>query len=233
METNKNLDNIEHMHLSEITEEQKVAENINMQLFLKYEKEVSAMLLKDFPSRYWHSISVAISAVHFADIYGVNKDSALIAGLLHDICKCIKPDQLVPMCKKEGLELTIEDENSISCIHGFLAAKICKNKYNINDEIYNAIYYHTCGRPNMTMLEKILYVTDFIEPIRKSRDKMSDIRIQAFKNIDSVISPMAAHTIKYVMDHNEYVHSNTIAVFEYYKKYAFKEYSIDFYYKSL
>ena len=190
--------------------------NVNMELFLKYEKEVKEALINN-ERRYWHSISVALTAVTLADIYGADKDDCLVAGLLHDYCKSYTYDELLIECEKYNVNLSEEDKKSDGCIHGFLAAKVCKDKYNINDAVYNAIYYHTCGRPNMTTLEKIIYMADFVEPLRRFRDKVAEIRKMSYINIDKAIVMASELSLKFLNDRGKYIHSNTIKTLNYYK----------------
>lgn len=191
--------------------------NFNMELFLKYSNEIKEVLKND-EERYWHSISVAITAVNLADTYGADKDNCLVAGILHDYCKCLSVDEMLSMCEKYGVKLTEEDKNADGCIHGFLAAKICKDKYNINDEVYDAIYYHTCGKPDMTILEKIIYISDFIEPLRRFRDRVEDIRKLAYTNIDKAIVESAERSLSHLQNTGKFIHSNTLKTLEYYKK---------------
>ena len=191
-------------------------ENLNLQLFNKYNDEIK-VVLKDDDERYWHSVSVAITAVNLADTYGANKDNCLVAGILHDYCKCLSYDEMLSMCEKYNVNLTEEDKNADGCIHGFLAAKVCKEKYDINDEVYNAIYYHTCGRPNMTALEKIIYISDFIEPLRRFRDRVEEVRKLAYSNIDKAIVLSAEMSLSHLVKTNKFIHSNTVKTLEYYK----------------
>lgn len=190
--------------------------NFNMQLFKKYNEEVK-LALKDDDERYWHSVSVAITAVNLADTYGADKDNCLVAGILHDYCKCLSIDKMLSMCEKYGVNLSEEDKNADGCIHGFLAAKVCKEKFDINDEVYNAIYYHTCGRPNMTILEKIIYISDFIEPLRRFRDRVEEVRVLAYKDIDKAIVLSAEMGLNFLKRTNKFIHSNTQKTLDYYK----------------
>lgn len=191
--------------------------NLNMQLFQKFNEEIK-IALKDDSERYWHSISVAITAVNLADIYGVDKDNCMVAGILHDYCKCLSLDEMLSMCEKYNVILTEEDKNADGCIHGFLAAKVCKEKFNINDEVYNAIYYHTCGRPNMTTLEKIIYISDFIEPLRRFRDKVEEVRKLAYTDIDKAIVLSSKMGLDFLQRTNKFIHSNTQKTLDYYIK---------------
>ena len=191
--------------------------NDNLQLFLKYNEEVRDVL-KDDEDRYWHSVSVSLTAQNLADVYGANKDDCMVAGILHDYCKCMSINEMLLMCEKYNVELSDEDKQADGCIHGFLAAKICKDKFNINDEVYNAIYYHTCGRPNMTILEKIIYISDFIEPLRRFRDRVEEVRKMAYINIDKAVVLSSEMGLKHLKATNKFIHSNTQKTIEYYKK---------------
>ena len=191
--------------------------NCNMELFMKYMRELE-IALQNNERRFWHSISVAITAVTLADIYGVNKDNCLISGLLHDYCKSLHLDELLSECDKYDVQLSEEDRMADGCIHGFLAAKKCKIKYDINDEIYNAIYFHTCGRPDMTTLEKIIYVSDFIEPLRRFRDDISDIRKLAYTDINAAVVLVAEKSLEFLKRRDKFIHTNTIKTYDYYKK---------------
>lgn len=190
--------------------------NVNMELFLKYQNELKKEL-KDNERRYWHSISVALTAVNLADVHGANKDNCLVAGLLHDYCKNMTLDELFSNCEKYGVNLSEEDRMADGCIHGFLAAKMCKDLFDINDEVYNAIYFHTCGKPDMTNLEKIIYIADFIEPLRRFRDKVSDVRKLAFTDIDSAIVAASKASVSFLTKREKFIHSNTIKTLKYYK----------------
>lgn len=193
-----------------------IKENVNMDLFLKYEPALRESLSCD-TARYWHSISVALTAVNLADIYGADKDNTFVSGLLHDFSKCVPKEKFIDECEKYGVKLSEEDKMADGCLHGFLGAKVCKDLFNINDEIYDAIYFHTCGRPNMTIMEKIIYMSDFIEPLRRFRDKVSDIRKLTYTDIDKAIIYASEMNLEFLRVHNKFIHSNTIKTLEYYK----------------
>lgn len=193
-----------------------IPENLNMDLFLRYEKPLKESLACD-PARYWHSISVALTAVNLASIHGADADDCLIAGLLHDFSKCVPKDQMFIECEKHGVKLSEEDRNAVGCVHGFLGAKVCKDLFGISDAIYDAIYFHTCGRPDMNILEKIIYIADFIEPLRKFRDKVTHIRKLAYTDIDKAIVLASEMNLEFLRVRNLFIHSNTIKTLEFYK----------------
>ena len=189
-------------------------ENFNFENFSKYEEEIRKVLK---PERYWHSVSVALTAANIASIYDVDKDDAIISGLLHDYAKNMSIEEQLKLCEDYHMELSEEDRNALGCIHGFLSARLAKDKYNVNDNIYNAIYFHTCGKPDMTMLEKIIYISDYIEPLRRFRDRNEHVRkLVLDKKIDEAIPFACEMTIGYLKEHNQYIHSNTYKTLEYY-----------------
>ncbi len=140
--------------------------------------------LKEFnPSLYNHSIGTMEEAEKLALNYGVDVKKAKVAGLLHDC----------------GKKMTGEMDN---LTHSKLSAEFAKETFNIKDlEILKAIRYHTTGRENMTMLDKIIFIADKIEPRRKY-DKVDELRIIAYKNIDEAIIKSLESTIEYVKMRN-------------------------------
>lgn len=127
-----------------------------------------------------HAIRTKDEAVKLCKIYGVNVEKAKIAALLHD-------------CGKNQI-LNYDD----NLLHGERGANIAKNVYNIEDEdILNAIRFHTTGRKYMTILEKIIYIADKIEPGR-TYDGVEDLRHIAYENIDIAIINSINKTSDYV-----------------------------------
>jgi len=92
--------------------------------------------------------------------------------------------------------------------------------YHVNDnDICNAITYHTTGRPNMSMLEKIVYVADYIEPGRKSAriPNLNDIRRLAFVDLDKTVSEILKNTMNYLISKSNVIDTTTMDAFNYYK----------------
>ena len=119
--------------------------------------------------RYIHSIGVEYTAANLAFLYGEDVKRARIAGLLHDCAKCIPTDEKLKKAKKLGIPINSSEKANPDLLHGKLGAYYAKEKFGIKDEeILSAITYHTTGKPEMTLLEKIIFVADYIEPNRKS-----------------------------------------------------------------
>lgn len=135
------------------------------------------------PNLYSHCISTMEEAERLALHYGVSTEKAKIAGLLHDCGKKMS----------KGID---------NMTHAKLGAELAKNVYNVHDEeILNAIMYHTTGRENMTKLDKIIFIADKIEPRRKY-EGVDELRIIAYKNIDDAIIMSLESTINYVKNRN-------------------------------
>ena len=117
-----------------------------------------------------HTIGVAYTSVCLAMRYGEDLHKAELAGLLHDCAKCIPDDIKLDKCKRNNIPITKAQEQSPSLLHAKLGAFIAADHYRIKDQdILNAIENHTTGRPAMSLLEKIVFVADYIEPRRIKR----------------------------------------------------------------
>lgn len=136
--------------------------------------------------RYEHSILVAQEAKKLANQYNVDEEKAYIAGLVHDIAKEFSDEENVLWIKKYELdnELLLPEYKKI--IHADIGAVVVKEKYNLNEEISNAVLYHTIGSINMSLLDKIVYVSDKVARKTKS-EELDKIRELAYENIDKAI----------------------------------------------
>ena len=161
--------------------------------------------------RYNHTLGVVKTALELAEIYNVNKEKAEIAALAHDCAKNISYDELKEICEKGNIIFTEDDLNSKPIWHAYAAVVIAKEEFNINDEeILNAIKYHTTGRKNMTVLEKIIYLADYIEPGR-TFEKIQEVRELTYdKNIDEALIKAINNTIEFLISKRSIIHKSTI-----------------------
>lgn len=133
------------------------------------ERQAMLAIIKDrMPEkRYIHTIGVMETAIHLANRYGQDEKKAEIAAIFHDIAKYADVEWMKKVAYEEHLDPRLLDWNS-EILHGPVGAWIVQNEYAIEDEdILNAIRFHTTGRMNMSPLEKIIFVADMIEPNRK------------------------------------------------------------------
>lgn len=176
----------------------------------KYKKEILKRLK---PKRYEHSLNVADSARQLAEKYGEDKDKAYISGLLHDIMKNTQPDKQLEIINKAGIELSDLEKNNPKLWHAYAGSAFMKCELNINDEeMLRAVYYHTTARANMSMLEKIIYIADYIS---KDRDYSGaeNMRRLAFENIDKAVLEGTKFSITDLANRHMAIHPDTVDAF--------------------
>ena len=166
--------------------------------------------------RYEHTLSVAYTAASLAMVHEADVNSALIAGMLHDCAKCFSAKKIVSLCKKHELPVSeVELQNPTALLHAKAGSFLAKEKYGIEDEdILNAIKYHTTGRPNMSKLEKIIYIADYIEPGRTHAANLKQIRKTAYEDLDKALFRILEDTLAYLQSTGGRIDSMTKATYE-------------------
>lgn len=166
--------------------------------------------------RYNHSLGVMDTAVALARMYGADKYKAAVAGLLHDCAKNYSKEDMCTLCSEYNIQLDEIMSKSTGLIHGLLGAEIAKREYGVDDdEIYDAIYYHTVGKPAMSLLTQIIYIADGIEPLRHY-DGVDRIRELAEESLDRALILQIDYTIKSVISKGGLLHINTVDTRNYY-----------------
>lgn len=136
--------------------------------------------------RYRHSVSVAEEAKKLAEKYNASTQKAYFAGLAHDMAKEIDKEEVLQLLKKFGRE-DLAERYPYPLIHGPVSALILKNDFSVEDEeILDAVWYHTTGKEDMSLMTKIIYIADFIEPNRNF-EGVESVRKLAYVNIDKAI----------------------------------------------
>ncbi len=168
-------------------------------------------IIKDIgKKRYSHSLNVMEMALKLSEIYNADNEKVKIAAKFHDCGKIRDKTKLLEMAGEFDIILDQCMEHNIELIHGPLGAKIAKERYKIRDkEVLNAIKYHTTARENMTLLDKIIYISDYIEPGRKFPG-VEEVRELAFKDIDKSIIMAMDKTINFLIDNKNLIHTETI-----------------------
>ncbi|MDO4189533.1 MAG: bis(5'-nucleosyl)-tetraphosphatase (symmetrical) YqeK, partial [Lachnospiraceae bacterium] len=138
--------------------------------------------------RYQHTLGVSYTAGCLAMKYGIDVNKAILAGLLHDCAKYMDGEEMLKKAKKFDIDISDAESFKPDLLHAKLGAYYAKNKYNINDEdILSSIRWHTTGKPDMSLFEKIIYISDYIEPSRDKMPRLELIRNTAFNNIDDCL----------------------------------------------
>lgn len=163
--------------------------SINLEEIKKHiEKELSSERMK-------HTLGVISEAEKLAERYGVDKEKAKLAALCHDMARCMPVD-------------------SIELAHAKMAADLLKCEWGIEDpDVLNAVTYHTTGRPGMSLLEKIIYLADAIEPGR-NYPGVGRLRKLAYEDLDKACAEVMRQTIEYVKHKGCEIDDNTIKAME-------------------
>lgn len=168
--------------------------------------------------RYEHTLGVAFTAGSLAMRYGYDIYKAILAGLLHDSAKYMSSDDMYKKARSWDIEITATETEKPDLLHGKLASYIAQREYKISDkEILDSITYHTTGRPDMTLLDKIIYISDYIEPKRYKMPRLDEIRKEAFIDIDKCLEMILEDSVNYLKSSGMIIDDMTIKTYEYYK----------------
>ncbi len=153
------------------------------------EDEIKAMLKNRMNEhRFIHSLNVAERAVFLAEKNGADPEKARFAGLIHDICKGITNDEQLAIIEKEGIVLDDDTLKSPALWHSIAGAIYAEHELGVADaDVLNAVRYHTSGRGNMSILEKVVYMADLTSAERNYPDA-EYTRNLTDKNLDEGIA---------------------------------------------
>ena len=174
---------------------------------------IKADLKEKLPKkRYEHTLGVAYTAAALAMCYGEDILKAELAGILHDVAKAKKSSELKDDMKEyidpytDGDYVALIADKAPQILHAIYAPYLAKNDYKIEDkDILSAIRWHTTGKRDMTMLEKIVFVADYIEPNRKKLPDLDRIRTLSFHDISEAVKVIAKSTIEYLGSQGMYI----------------------------
>ena len=174
---------------------------------------IKADLKEKLPKkRYEHTLGVAYTAAALAMCYGEDILKAELAGILHDVAKAKKSSELKDDMKgyidpyTDGDYVALIADKAPQILHAIYAPYLAKRDYKIEDkDILSAIRWHTTGKKDMTMLEKIVFVADYIEPNRKKLPDLDRIRTLSFHDISEAVKVTAKSTIEYLGSQGMYI----------------------------
>lgn len=162
--------------------------------------------------RFEHSIQVADTARQMANRYDADSAKTYFAGLLHDYGKGMSGPELLRIAGENGL---IEDDvelKSPDLLHAPVGAFLLQKDLGINDdEVLDAVRYHTLGRIHMSVLDKIIYLADMIEPGRDFPG-IERLRCIAERDLDQAMIVGIDSTLRYCVDRGMLIHPRTIMV---------------------
>ena len=170
--------------------------------------------------RYEHTVGVMYTAGSMAMAFGYSIEIAMLAGLLHDCAKCIPNEEKVRLCEEHGVAISEAEYANQSLLHAKAGAILAKSVYGIEDtEILHAIQVHTTGEPNMSLLDKIIYIADYIEPNRDRAPRLKEMRELAFADIDCCMAEILSDTLAYLQKRNGVIDPLTESAYHFYKSY--------------
>lgn len=168
--------------------------------------------------RYEHTLGVAYTAAAMAMCYGENIQKAELAGLLHDCAKCMDNEKRIHICEKHGIEISDAELRNPFLLHAKVGAHLAQKKFHVDDsDVLNAILYHTTGRPCMSLLEKIIYIADYIEPGRDQAPNLETIRKLAFHNLDHALIKILEDVLVHLKETEKEIDPMTQKTYDYYK----------------
>lgn len=169
------------------------------------------------PERYEHTLGVMYTAASLAMCYKADISKAMLAGLLHDCGKYCSGKEQFRLCGELNIALTESEKKMPALIHAKLGAYLAEHEYNIKDsDILGAVTYHTTGKPDMSLLEKIIYIADYIEPNRQEIPLLGEVRHAAFSNLDRAVALSAGSTISYLDHVGREIDPMTVRTYEFY-----------------
>ncbi|MBQ0036675.1 MAG: bis(5'-nucleosyl)-tetraphosphatase (symmetrical) YqeK [Firmicutes bacterium] len=184
----------------------------------QYKYIIDSLVSELDEERYEHTLGVAYTAASLAMRYEEDINKAILAGLLHDVSKRCKSDKYIEMCNAYDIFISEAEYKNPGLLHAKLSAYIASNEYDVEDnEILSAIESHTTGKPNMTMLEKIIYIADYIEPLRNKQKHLLELRKLAFIDIDKALLMILEDTVEYLKSTNKVIDPTTYETYLFYK----------------
>jgi nicotinate-nucleotide adenylyltransferase len=178
-------------------------------------REKAYAMLK--PNRVAHVAGVESEAVSLAMLWGEDPETAAEAGILHDITKKLSLDEQLILCGKYGIINDNVEMGNVKLLHAKTGAALARDLFGVSDAVYGAIRWHTTGRPDMTLLEKIIYLADYIEPNRDFPG-VDDIRRLALEDIDKAMALGLRMSLDDIRSYGEEPHRITAEAYEWYSR---------------
>ncbi len=171
------------------------------------------------PGRFEHTVGVQYTSCCLAMRYGYDVEKANVAGLLHDCAKHMPDKEKLTLCKKRGIKVSKAEKKNPGLLHAKLGAVLAKEKYGVDDkEILSAITWHTTGKPDMSLLDKIVFIADYIEPNRDQAPNLEELRRVAFEDLDQCLIMILKQTIDYLVEIKADMDPMTVETYEFYVK---------------
>lgn len=171
-------------------------------------KEILKNTLK--PERYTHTLNTADMAKKLAAYLHEDEDKAYLAGLVHDCAKNLSDEELLAHARKYHIGIDPVTQQAPYLLHGAVGAFIARDTFGIDDEeILSAVTWHTTGKENMSMLDKIIFLADLTE-ISRTYEDVKAIREIQFKDFEKALIMAFDGVIAFVLKQGCLLHTDTI-----------------------
>lgn len=179
-------------------------------------KEFLEILKKRLPpKRLYHSICVAEQAKHLAEVFGGDTEKSYTAGLIHDILRYEPADKMIEIIESDGQTLTESEKKIEFTLHAVAGEVYLRKELSVTDmEILSAVRWHTTGKEDMSLLEKIIYVADLTSEDREYPD-VNEVRAMAEESLDKALMRGLSFTIEDNARKCRPIHIDTIKAFNY------------------
>lgn len=180
----------------------------------KFEKVYEVVKSKLSEKKFYHSVCTMERCVEYAKLYGVDVEKAKLVGIAHDIVKETPKEFKLEEAKKYGVAYDEYEEKSVGLLHAKVGAEVCRKAFGFSEDMVNAVKYHTTGRVNMTLLEKITYLADATGKDREYEEAITTYEI-AKKDLDKALLFFFKKTIEWTIEEEKILHPDTVKAYNY------------------
>ena len=163
-----------------------------------------------------HVLGTEETAVHLAEKYGADETAARQAALLHDCTKRLSMEEQLELCRHYGIELDELEKDALKLLHAKTGAAIAADVFGMSEEVVSAIRWHTTGKADMTVLEKVIYLADFTEPNRDFPG-VEELRKACERDLDEALQMGFEMTVEEMKEWGNPVHEKTLEALAYLK----------------
>lgn len=170
--------------------------------------------------RYEHTLSTEKTAIELAQLHGADPDKASLAALLHDCAKNISNNP-ESFAKEHHIEEYLHDYDDypMPVLHAPMGAHLAQVEFGVNDpEVLSAITWHTSGKPDMSLMDKVIYLADYTEPTRFSTPELEEVRALSKTDLDKALLTALKYSIKRIEAKGGPVHYTTLNAYNYMKE---------------
>lgn len=177
---------------------------------LSFDALTEVSLSLHLPTRVPHVIGCSQTAQELAELYGVNGTDAKRAGILHDITKLLAGNEQLKLCDKYAIIVSNLEQQAPKLLHAKTGAAVAEHIFGENEAVCRSILWHTTGRAEMSLLEKIIYLADYIEPTRDFPG-VEELRRLAVEDIDAALCLGLQMTVDQLKTRNLEINVNSLA----------------------